>query len=63
MIVIERDFMAEWVRSLRDNYPGGDDYETGYRNAMYTVEAMLALMPAYDLDALKALWADGKHKK
>ena len=54
MIVVERDFIARWVRELKQQqYSGNRDYHTGYMSAMSTVEGILAIAQAYDLDRLK----------
>lgn len=53
MIVIERDFIARWVREMkRQQDSGNQDYYTGYVCAMSTVEGMLAMCPQYDLGKL-----------
>lgn len=56
MIVIERDFIARWVREMKQRQDSGNlDYYTGYMSAMSTMEGMLALVPEYDLDKLDQL--------
>lgn len=53
MIVIERDFIARWVREMKRQQDSGNrDYFTGYVCAMSTVEGMLAMCPEYDLGKL-----------
>ena len=53
MIVIERDFIARWVREMKLRQDSGNrDYYTGYVAAMSTVEGMLAMCPEYDLGKL-----------
>ncbi len=53
MIVIERDFLARWVREMKRRQDSGNrDYYTGYVCAMSTVEGMLAMCPEYDLGKL-----------
>ena len=53
MIVIERDFLARWVREMKRRQDSGNrDYYTGYMSAMSTVEGMLAMCPEYDLGKL-----------
>lgn len=53
MIVIERDFIAKWVREMKRRQDSGNrDYYTGYVCAMSTVEGMLAMCPEYDLGKL-----------
>lgn len=53
MIVIERDFLARWVREMKQRQDSGNrDYYTGYVAAMSTVEGMLAIAQAYDLDKI-----------
>ena len=53
MIVIERDFIARWVREMKQRQDSGNlDYYTGYVAAMSTVEGMLAMCPEYDLGKL-----------
>lgn len=53
MIVVERDFIARWVRELKQQQDSGNrDYYTGYVTAMSTVEGMLAMCPEYDLGKL-----------
>lgn len=53
MIVIERDFIARWVREMKRRQDSGNrDYYTGYVCAMSTVEGMLAMCPEYDLGKL-----------
>lgn len=53
MIVIERDFIARWVREMKRRQDSGNrDYYTGYVAAMSTVEGMLAMCPEYDLGKL-----------
>ena len=53
MIVIERDFIARWVREMKQRQDSGNrDYYTGYVSAMSTVEGMLAMCPEYDLGKL-----------
>ena len=53
MIVIERDFIARWIRELKQRQNSANrDYYTGYMSAMSTVEGMLAIVPEYDLDRL-----------
>lgn len=56
MIVIERDFIARWVKELKKRQDSEDmDYYIGYISAMSTVEGMLALVPEYDTDRLSEL--------
>lgn len=56
MIVVEREFLARWVRELKRKQDSENrDYYTGYVSALSTVEGMLAVMPEYDLDRLKDL--------
>ena len=53
VIVIERDFLARWVREMKQRQDSGNlDYYTGYMSAMSTVEGMLAIAKAYDLDRI-----------
>ena len=53
MIVIEREFLAKWVRVMKCRQDSGNpDYYTGYISAMSTVEGMLAMCPEYDLGKL-----------
>ena len=53
MITIERDFLARWVREMKQRQDSGNrDYYTGYVSAMSTVEGMLAMCPEYDLGKL-----------
>ena len=53
VIVIERDFLARWVREMKQRQDSGNlDYYTGYMSAMSTVEGMLAMCPEYDLGKL-----------
>ena len=53
MIVIERDFIARWVRELKRQQDSGNrDYYTGYMSGMSTVEGLLAIAQAYDLDRI-----------
>ena len=53
MIVIERDFLARWVRELKQRQDSANrDYYTGYVAAMSTVEGMIAMCPEYDLGKL-----------
>ena len=53
MIVIERDFIARWVREMKRQQDSENlDYYTGYVAAMSTVEGMLAMCPEYDLGKL-----------
>lgn len=53
MIVIERDYIARWVREMKRRQDSGNrDYYTGYVAAMSTVEGMLAMCPEYDLGKL-----------
>lgn len=53
MIVIERDFIARWVREMKRRQGSGNrDYYTGYVAAMSTVEGMIAMCPEYDLGKL-----------
>ena len=53
VIVIERDFLARWVREIKRQQDSGNwDYYTGYVCAMSTVEGMLAMCPEYDLGKL-----------
>lgn len=53
MIVVERDFIARWVREMKRRQDSGNrDYYTGYVAAMSTVEWMLAMCPEYDLGKL-----------
>jgi len=53
MIVIERDFLARWVRVMKQRQDSGNrDYYTGYVSAMSTVEGMMAMCPGYDLGKL-----------
>ena len=53
MIVIERDFIAKWVREMKRQQDSENlDYYTGYVAAMSTVEGMLAMCPEYDLGKL-----------
>ena len=53
MIVIERDFLARWVREMKQRQDSGNrDFYTGYMSAMSTVEGMLAMCPEYDLEKL-----------
>lgn len=54
MIVVERDFIAKWVRELKQQQDSGNrDYYTGYMSAMSTVEGVLAIAQAYDLDRIR----------
>lgn len=56
MIVVERDFIARFVRELKQQQDSCNrDYYTGYMSAMSTVEGVLALVPEYDLDKLDQL--------
>lgn len=56
MIVNERDFLARWIRELKQRQNSANtDYMTGYISALSTVEGMLAVMPEYDLDKVKDL--------
>jgi len=53
VIVIERDFIARWVREMkRRQNSENQDYYTGYVCAMSTVEGMLAMCPEYDFEKL-----------
>lgn len=54
MIVVERDFIARLVRELKQQQDSGNrDYYTGYMSAMSTVEGVLAIAQAYDLDRIR----------
>lgn len=56
MIMIERDFIARWVKELKKKQNSENrDYYTGYISAMSTVEGMLALVPEYDTDRLSEM--------
>lgn len=69
MIVVERDFLARWIRELKQRYNSANtDYMTGYISGLSAVEGMLAVMPEYDLDKLfspgdvyKAMVQNGQH--
>ena len=53
MIVVERDFIARWVREMKRRQNSENrDYYTGYVSAMSTVEGMMAMCPEYDLGKL-----------
>lgn len=57
MIVIERDFLARWVREMkqRQTRDNGVDSYTAYISALTAVEAFIAMMPEYDLNKLADL--------
>lgn len=56
MIMIERDFIARWVKELKKKQDSENrDYYTGYISAMSTVEGILALVPEYDTDRLSEM--------
>ena len=53
MIVVEREALARMVRGSREQHnPDKSLYDQGFVAAMSLVEAMLALVPAYDLGKL-----------
>ena len=53
MIVVELARIAQDVRELKEQQDSeNSDYKTGYISALSTVEGLLALAPAYDLDKL-----------
>ena len=53
LIVVERDFIARLVRELKQQQESGNrDFYIGYMSAMSTVEGVLAISQAYDLDRI-----------
>lgn len=56
MIVVERDFIARWIKEIKQRQSSeNQDFYTGYMSAMSTMEGILALVPEYDLDRMRDL--------